>query len=274
VDRQAHLPSRARQQAVVEIDRSAPESSQREGRERSPSNKKVAPRSFGGGVPETETVLREFRKRPVRRSPHERGSAMIEFTLTTSLLIVPIFLGLIITGLSLVLVNQVTEVCRDTGHMFAYGGVDFSQPNAQLLVTNQLAQGLGMTPTGGRGVIYLSTVTYVDATSCTSAGLQPNSTNCANINQTVVIKRLTIGNTSTRASTFAPSITPSIIEASGDIASADYLTDTSVQAPAFANLISLSVNQYAYVAEMFVNPPVVGLWGLFDSHIVSARSVF
>ena len=48
------------------------------------------------------------------------------------LLIVPIFLGLIVTGLSLVLANQVTEICRDTGHMFAYG-VDFfaiEQPTA------------------------------------------------------------------------------------------------------------------------------------------------
>jgi hypothetical protein len=199
---------------------------------------------------------------------------MVEFTLTMSLIIVPIFFGLIVTGLSLVLANQVTEVCRDTGHIFAYNVVDFSQTASQLLVTNQLAQGLNMTPTGGNGVIYLSQMTYVDATACTSAGLQANSTQCPNINQTVVIKRLTIGNTSTKASTFAPAITPSIISSSGDISSANYLTDTSVQAPAFANLISLSAGQYAYVSEMFLNPPTFGLWALFDTNTVTARSVF
>jgi hypothetical protein len=212
-------------------------------------------------------------RNPPRRGPGQRGTATVEFVLSVSLLIVPIFLGLIVTGLSLVLANQVTEVCRDTGHMFAYG-VDFSQSSSQLLVTNQLAQGLNMTPTGGNGVIYLSTMTYVDATACQSAGLQANAASCQNINQTVVVKRLTIGNTSVRNSTFAPSITPGIISTSGDISSAYYLTDTSVQAPAFANLITLSAGQYAYVAEMFLNPPTVGLWALFDTNIVTARSVF
>jgi hypothetical protein len=47
-----------------------------------------------------------------------------------------------------------------------------------------------------------------------------------------------------------------------------------VQAPAFANLISLSAGQYAYVSEMFLNPPTFGLWALFDTNTVTARSVF
>jgi len=198
---------------------------------------------------------------------------MIEFVLSTGLLIVPLFLGLIVVGLSLILANQVTEVCRDSGHMFAYG-VDFSLPTSQALVTNQLAQGLGMTPTGGKGVIYLSTITYVDATTCASAGLQGDAAHCPNINQPVVIKRLVIGNSAVKGSTYAPAITPAIITSSGNISSADYLTDTSVQAQKFTNLISLTTGQYAYVSEMFVNPPRFGFWSLFGSNIVTARSVF
>lgn len=209
----------------------------------------------------------------VRRRSGERGTAMIEFALSMSLLMVPTFFGLIITGLSLVLANQVTEVCRDTGHMYAYG-VDFSQPASQLLVTSQLAQGLNMTPTGGRGVIYLSTMTYVDATSCTSAGLQADSTHCPNMNQIVVIKRLIIGNTSTQPSSYAPAIPANIIGSTGDIGSSDYLKNTSVRAAGFASLISLTVGQRAYVSEMFLNPPTIGLWALFDTNIVTARSVF
>ncbi len=211
--------------------------------------------------------------RPVKRRDTERGTAMVEFLLAAGLLIVPMFFGLIIVGLSLILANQVTEVCRDTGHMYAYG-VDFSQSTSQLLVTNQLAQGLSMTPTGGRGVIYLSTFTYVDSTSCTSAGLQANSTNCPNINQIVAIKRLVIGNSSVQASSFAPSVTPGIITSNGDISSANYLTDPSVRAANFGNVISLTTNQYAYVSEMFVNPPLGGFWNLFSSSVVTARSVF
>lgn len=158
----------------------------------------------------------------VRHKRGERGTALIEFLLATGLLIVPMFLGVILVGLSLVLANQVTEVCRDTGHMYAYK-VDLSTPSSQTLVTSQLAQGLNMTPTGGKGVIYLSTITYVDGTSCVASGFQANSSSCPNINNYVVIKRLSIGNTSVKSSSYAPSITPSIIGATGTIGSADYI---------------------------------------------------
>ena len=217
--------------------------------------------------------MRKFEKRALRRRRGEVGSALVEFVLCTALLIVPLFFGIIIVGLSLVMANQVTEVCRDVGHMFAYG-VDFSRSSSHVLVTSQLAQGLNMTPSGGSGVIYLSTITYVDSTSCASAGLVADTTHCPNINQTVVIKRLTIGNTAIKNSTFAPSITASIIESGGNISSANYLTDTSVQAPAFTNVITLTTGQFAYVSEMFVHPPATGLWALFKSNIVAARSVF
>jgi hypothetical protein len=210
---------------------------------------------------------------PVRRRKSEGGSALVEFVLATGLLIVPMFFGLITIGLSLVLANQVTEVCRDTGHMYAYL-VDFSEPTNQTLVTSQLAQGLGMTNTGGRGVIYLSTITYVDGTSCVGAGYQANSASCPNINSYVVVKRLTIGNTSLRSSTYAPDITPSIITGTGAIKISDYLTNTSVRAPAFENLITLTVGQYTYVSEMFLNPPGGGLWALLGSNIIRSLSVF
>jgi hypothetical protein len=216
---------------------------------------------------------RIFRPLPVHRKRGETGSAMVEFLLATGLLIIPIFFGIIIIGLSLIVANQVTEVCRDTGHMFAYY-VDFSQSASQLLVTQQLAQGLGMTPTGGKGVIYLSTITYVDSTSCAAAGLQSDTTNCPNVNQFVVIKRLVIGNPSVQPAAFAPSINPSIITSNGSISSANYLTDNSVRAANFVNVINLTVGQYAYVSEMFVNPPLGGIWSLFSSNVIAARSVF
>lgn len=220
---------------------------------------------------------------PVRRpshvarpwlNPRERGTALIEFVLCTGLIIVPVFFGVIVTGLSLITANQVTEVCRDTGHMYAYG-VDLSQATSKSLVATQLAAGLSMSPSGsGNGVIHLSTLTYVDATSCTAAGLKPNHGQCPNMDQIVVVKRLVIGNPSVRASTYAPNITPGIVTSSGNIGSADYLTDGTVLAPAFANSISLTVGQYAYLSEMFVKPPSGALWSLFGSNLVTATAVF
>lgn len=210
---------------------------------------------------------------PVRRLRREQGTAMIEFVLATGLLILPMFFGVITVGLSLVLANQVTEVCRDTGHMYAYL-VDFSQDSSKTLVTSQLAQGLGMTNTGGNGVIYLSTITLVDASSCTASSLQANSSSCPNMNKFVVTKRIVIGDPTTKNSTYAPNITPAIITSTGQISSRDYLTDPSVEAVGFGNVIALTVGQNAYLSEMFVNPPTGGLWLLFKSNIVAARSVF
>jgi hypothetical protein len=198
---------------------------------------------------------------------------MIEFVLATGLLILPILFGLITIGLSLVLANQVTEVCRDTGHMYAYG-VDMSQTASQTLVTTQLAQGMGMTNTGGNGVIYLSTITYVDGSSCTASGLAANSGSCPNINSYVVVKRLSIGDTTTKNSSYAPSITASIIQPGGTIKSADYLTNASVRASNFSSVITLTVGQFAYVSELYTNPPTGGLWALFSTNIIAAQSVF
>ena len=48
----------------------------------------------------------------------------------------------------LVRANQVSEVCRDAGHMFAYG-VNFSQASSQNVLV-QLTQGLNMTANGGK----------------------------------------------------------------------------------------------------------------------------
>jgi hypothetical protein len=209
-------------------------------------------------------------KRSARR---QRGSALVEFVLAFGLLFVPLFLGIIAIGLSLVRANQVTEVCRDAGHMYAYG-VDMSQTTSQTLVATQLAQGLGMTTTGGTGVIYLSTITYIDAAACTTNGLAGDSSHCPNINQMVVVKRITIGNSSVQSSGLAmPSA--SIITSSGNIGSADYLTNSSCRAPNFSNVIPMTVSgQYAYVSEMFIQSPDAALWTLFKSSMISARSVF
>ncbi len=210
----------------------------------------------------------------IKNRPFERGSAMVEFVLCMGLLFLPLFLGIITIGLSLVRANQVTEVCRDAGHMYAYG-VDMSQTASQTLVTSQLARGLAMSNTGGNGVLYLSTFTYIDASACTANGLQGNADSCPNINQMVVVKRIAIGNTSVQSSAFAMPSPASIITSSGNIGSGDYLTNTSCRAPNFANVIPMTASgQYAYVSELFVTSPDAAMWSLFNSSLIGARSVF
>ena len=84
-----------------------------------------------------------------------RGSALIEFALLMPLFIMLCF-GSLIAGIVIDRYNTVLQVVRNAGGMYARG-VDFSiETNKQLLLLS--AAGLGMTTTGGKGVIYLSTV--------------------------------------------------------------------------------------------------------------------
>jgi Flp pilus assembly protein TadG len=206
----------------------------------------------------------------VRRRRSEGGSALIEFLLAAGLLIVPLLLGTIVFGLSLVRANQTTEVCRDAAHMYAYG-VDFSQTASQNLII-QLAQGLNMTSTGGNGVIILSTLTYIDDTACKGGGYS-DPTTCPNRGHTVFTNRIVIGNSGLKTSAFG---TPNagIIRSNGNIANTDYLKDSSANATGFSSLITLSSGQYAYMAETFVNSPDFNLWKTVGTGIISARSIF
>ncbi len=203
--------------------------------------------------------------------PRERGSALVEFVLCISLFWVPLFFGTLVIGFNLVRVLQVTQVCRDAGHMYSFG-IDFSQAAYQNLLVS-LSRGLNMTTTGGNGVIILSTVTYIAGTDCTAGGYQANTTSCPNMNQTVFTRRIVIGNASLHASTFG---TPSSgnMDSSGNVSSAGYLTNTADRAVAFSNIMTISSGQYAYVSEMFVTSPDFSWWGPLGTTASNSRSIF
>src|ERR1700676_2106939 len=82
-----------------------------------------------------------------------RGGSSVEVAMST-LFWVPLLIGTFSVGFKLVRADQVQEICRDVGHMYAYG-VDFTQSGNQAIAV-RLAQGLNMTTTGGQGVIILS----------------------------------------------------------------------------------------------------------------------
>jgi hypothetical protein len=209
-----------------------------------------------------------------RRRGGEKGSALIEFLLASILVIFPLLFGTMVFGLSLVRANQVAEVCRDAGHMYAYG-VDFSQPGSQSMLV-QLAQGLNMTTSGGNGVVILSTVTRVGPNDCVAGGYPSGS--CPNLNQTVFTRRIVIGNAQLSGSAFGdPS---AIVGNGGNIAAADYAQSASAIATNFSSVIPVTSGQYAYVAETFVVSPDFNFWGgnsywnWISPGGISARSIF
>jgi len=210
----------------------------------------------------------------VRRRGREEGSALIEFLLASIFLIFPLLLGTIVFGLSLVRANQVAEVCRDAGHMYAYG-VDFSQPSSQNMLV-QLAQGLNMTTSGGNGVVILSTVTLLAANDCVAGGFASGA--CPNLGQTVFTRRIVIGNSQLHTSAFGNPA--GIVGSGGNIQAADYAASASAVASNFSSVIPLPAGQFAYVAEAFVVSPDFKFWGgnSYWSWIspggISARSIF
>jgi hypothetical protein len=217
------------------------------------------------------------RTRSLAKAPRrvaQEGSALIEFLLATVFFIFPLLLGTIVFGLSLVRANQVAEVCRDAGHMYAYG-VDFSQPSSQAMLV-QLAQGLNMTTTGGNGVVILSTVTFIGPNDCVAGGYPSGS--CPNLSNTVFTRRIVIGNAQLPASAFG---TPNgIVGDGGNIKPADYAGNSSAVANNFSRVITLTSGQYAYLAETFVVSPDFNFWGSNSSWnwispgVISARSIF
>jgi hypothetical protein len=203
-------------------------------------------------------------------SHRKRGSALMEFSFST-LFWVPLLLGTMVLGLNLSRSIRVTQLCRDAGHMYAYG-VDFSQiGNKNLLL--QLATGLNISATGGNGVVIFSTITYIAANDCTAGGLPANSSQCPNLNHQVFTKRIVVGNSGLWASAFG---TPrsSDMDSTGSIASSSFLTDTTTRATGFSSLISLASGQYAYVSETYFSSPDYDWRGFLIGTGVAARSIF
>lgn len=173
-----------------------------------------------------------------------RGSTLIEFAFAGSFVFVPLLVGTVAVGMSMVRSIEVTALNRDAGHMFA-SGVDFSQSaNQNLLV--KIAGTLDITTSGGNGVVILSEITGTGN------------------NHAVFEMRQVVGNASLHASKFG---TPGsgILDAGGNV------TDTSnpsANADAFTSAVmSLANGQIAYVAETYFSTSDYNLGGLLPNGI-------
>jgi hypothetical protein len=156
--------------------------------------------------------------------------------------------------------------------MYAFG-VNFSQSSGQNELI-KLAQGLNLTPTGGNGVIILSTITFVGPNDCIAGGYP--SGNCPNLNNTVFAGRLVIGNsglTINRQSQVSVFGAPpaSIVDSNGNISPSNYIQNPGAVANNFYSVIPISSGQLAYVAEAFFVAPD---FSLLNPGGISARSIF
>jgi hypothetical protein len=203
------------------------------------------------------------------RATRQRGSTLIEFALT-SLIWLGLMMGTAVVGINLIRSIQVVQICRDVCHMFAYG-VDFSQSGNQNIIV-RLANGLNFTTTGGDGVVILSQLTFVGPQQCTAGGLAANSSQCPNLNQTVFTRRIVVGQSSLRASSYG---TPSggIVGSNGYIAAADYLKVSSARAQNF-QLLALNPGDSTYLTETYFASPDLDWVGFMTGTGVYAHAIF
>jgi hypothetical protein len=177
-----------------------------------------------------------------------RGVTSIEFVLVATFFYVPMIVGVLTTGFSLVRAMQAIEITRDAGHMFGEG-IDFSLQNNQNILTGQIGAALGMTANNGNvtggssgsGVIVLSLLTEIGATQCTG---------CTNLNHVVVTRRIVIGNNTLYKSPYGGAMT--IDSSTGDVQ--NYLTDSNARADNFSNILSLTAGQMAFLSESYFVP--------------------
>jgi hypothetical protein len=213
----------------------------------------------------------------------EQGSALVEFTLCVVFFWMPLFAGLVIAGTNLIRGMQVTQVCRDAGHMFAFGA-DFTQPSYQNLLVN-LAPSLGLstTATASHGVVIFSQITLIDDT-CDGTSTKAKPVTCTNDGYYVVVKRIVVGNPALQSSQFGTPDANVINATTGEVSQNGYLNNSSTRAYAsgatavsgvsFAPPIVLPVTQYAYAAEMYVTSPQGSSWSVTGPPSVAAQFIF
>ena len=203
-----------------------------------------------------------------RRRRRSRGNALVEFGLCATFL-VPLYIWTIIMGMDLKRVMQTNQVSRDTGHMYARW-VDFSKVGNQDMVV-RLASGLGMTRTGGNGVVILSKLMKIGVQQCADGGV--SQLQCSNLNKTVFVQRIVIGNKAMAPSKYG---TPddSIINADGTVDAVDYLKQASAVSANFDATLALAEGEEAFVTEAWFISPVKDFPTLNNRGAVYAKSIY
>lgn len=147
------------------------------------------------------------------RTRSRHGASAIEFAFSL-LFLVPLLLGTMGMGLSMLRQLQVVQLSRDAGAMFARK-VDFTLLGSQQILS-RIAGSLGLTATAASGgaaitagvagagtaVVILSTIQYVNASVCAQATppLSADPATCKNFGRWVFSKRLVVGDNALRTS--------------------------------------------------------------------------
>jgi hypothetical protein len=229
------------------------------------------------------------------RKTRQGGQEIIEFALI-AILLIPILLGAVVTGIGLVRSIQAQQVCRDLTSIYIHGGEFSTSPMQQL--ARKLALGLNLQTgssfsgnqrdnTGNTGdvLITVSQIEYIGPTTaalCTSVG----AGNCTNHDSFVFTERVRFGNASVAGWSGSTLGDPSTTSITADGTISRPVTDAGAKLPGtgqtnMTNLWQRTSNgrsalvdgQVVYVVEMYVQPSGLSL-GMYSAGGIYARYFF
>ncbi|MEO8659062.1 MAG: hypothetical protein ABI693_11360 [Bryobacteraceae bacterium] len=207
------------------------------------------------------------------RNRGRKGNTLIEFALCFVFL-TPLLLSSFQVGMTLMKSLQVSQVCRTAGVLFLKY-IDLSIPANQDLVV-RTAKGLGMTRTGGQGVVILSQIMYIDDAQCQAGGL--TTSQCPNYHRTVFLKRILIGNPNlvipaTGGTVRSKYGTPNsgIVGTDGSLTAVNYLKDISAIASSMPSDLVLAGGEMAFISESVFLTPDLNLPGFRSGQPIRAR---
>jgi len=208
----------------------------------------------------------------------QKGNFLIEMAIVSWVLLY-MLIGSFQMGLMLVRAIQAGEICRNA-NVLEIRGIDLSQSQNQQLVL-RTAPSLGLNQSGswvpsttGAGVLILSQVYYVGPLECSNgiSSWDGTSATCPNENQYVIAMRITIGNTNQGSSIVGnPSSTPG---SNGFMTANQICTVTgNVAASTFSNVLTLTADQYTWVAEIYANSDAYNLFPWMRSPTIYMRNL-
>jgi hypothetical protein len=209
------------------------------------------------------------------RGRERRGNTIVEFGLV-AIFLVPLFLGTINLGLSLGYNLQVSQIARDAGHMYVRQ-LDFSMDASKELIV-RMAGGMGMTRTGGNGVVLLTKVLFIGDDQCTAGGLSGGA--CSNRGRAVMVQRYVVGDPALKTSSIGTPPAGLILTATdtatglkaGDVLPANYLTQGTLVTAATETLLpGMLAGETAYIVESYFKTPD---WSLKQDYTQTAEGVY
>jgi len=212
-----------------------------------------------------------------RKMNRERGSFIVEFALVAPFIMM-LLAGSFTVGMGLNRSIQCSQVCRNANALLARG-VDLSKTNAQQMLIRS-ASGMGFNIAGstspdpnGKGGIYLTKVIRVGDNQCYLGIPAWNGTpsSCPNYDQYVIAQRIRICNTTRWSSQIgAPTST---LTASGVVSDADIANISGNRATNFTGIITLSLDEFAFVSELFADIDDLAMMPWLLAPKISMRNV-